>query len=144
MLHAGTAPKPWIGVTVTSSALLPSGPTGTMLVLYVPACTYWVGLSPSVGPSLPWLPSWVMLHVAHTAGGLAADGQPVRTVAVHVIHGDVARRRAGVGLHRHAVVAVGDHAGPTIAEATADVVASGLSRLSTSTASPRSARLRRA
>ena len=51
MLHAGTAPKPLTGVTVTSSALLPSGPAGTMLVLQVPACTYWVGLSPLVGPS---------------------------------------------------------------------------------------------
>jgi hypothetical protein len=32
-LHGGTVPKPWIGVTVTSSAVLPSGPA-----------------------SLPWLP----------------------------------------------------------------------------------------
>jgi hypothetical protein len=53
MLPAGVEPKPWIWVTFTSSALSPSGPAGTMLVLSTPASTYWAGLSPSVGPSLP-------------------------------------------------------------------------------------------
>jgi len=57
MSQAGTLPGAVIGVTVTSSAVLPRGPVGTMLVLSVPALRYCVGLSPSVGPSLPWLPS---------------------------------------------------------------------------------------